>query len=312
MHTIDLAYVGRGMHEELVAHIADQEGFYEAENVHVALRDGCAWDEERLRRGATIGLGRALLSRLTGGVPWVALTVNTHRPLFWFLARPGLTELADLAGKKLAVHAPHTAPGCFARIVLRQAGLDPDRDVDCVVRSPGDYGMDLRQLADGTIDAAYVGSTMAPEAMAGLRVLAWVGDHFRIPTVGVAVDPTHIRPDDPAVQAVVRAHQRALQVIHNDPGTTTKHMRTFLGRHTAEEIQSHYKTFIAPHYTTDGRADLATGAKAITAVAAELGVPDAVGAADFYRFAVVKDDALIAPADAPLAATHYRDWLRSR
>ena len=286
MDTIDLAYVGRGMHEELVAYIADQEDFYAAEGVHVALRDGCEWDNERLRHGATIGLGRALLTRLTGGIPWVALTVNTHRPLFWFLARSGLTSLADLAGRRLAVHAPRTAPGCFARIALRSAGLDPDRDIDTVVRPPGDYGMDLRQLRDGTIDAALVGSTMAPEAVAaehGWNVLAWVGDRFQIPTVGVAVDPTHIRPDDPAVQAVVRAHRRALKVLHDDPDTTVRHMRTFLGGQTAAEVRAHYKTFVAPHYTTDGQVDLAVADGAITAVATELGVPMTVTAADFYR-----------------------------
>ena len=92
MHTIDLAYVGRGLHEELVAYIADQEDFYADEGVRVALRDGCDWDVERLRRGACIGLGRALLSRLTGGIPWVGLTVNTHRPLFWFLAHSDVTR----------------------------------------------------------------------------------------------------------------------------------------------------------------------------------------------------------------------------
>ncbi|MEV4453142.1 ABC transporter substrate-binding protein, partial [Streptomyces mirabilis] len=159
MYTVDLAYVGRGLHEELVAHIADQQGYYADEGVHVALRDGCSWGEERLRRGVTIGLGRALLSRLTDGIPWVALQVNTVRPLFWFLARPGLASLADLAGRRLAVHAPRTAPGCFTRIVLRRAGLDPDRDILTVVRPPGDYGMDLRRLHDGSIDAALVGTT---------------------------------------------------------------------------------------------------------------------------------------------------------
>jgi NitT/TauT family transport system substrate-binding protein len=288
MHTIDLAYVGRGLHEELVAYIADQEDFYADEGVHVALRDGCDWDVERLRRGACIGLGRALLSRLTGGVPWVGLTVNTHRPLFWFLARPEVTSLSDLAGRRLAVHPAYTPPGCFARIVLRQAGLDPDRDVNLVVQSPGDYGMYLRQLRDGEIDAAYVGSTMAPEAIAaeyGWRMLAWVGDHFQIPTVGVAVDPTYTRPDDPAIQALVRAHRRALQVIQNDPDTTVRYMRAFHGQHTADEARAHYKTFIGPHYTTDGQADLAIGTAAIPAVAAELGVPATFTAADFYRTA---------------------------
>ncbi|WP_030904110.1 ABC transporter substrate-binding protein [Streptomyces sp. NRRL F-5126] len=290
MHTIDLAHVGRGLHEELTAYIADQENLYADEGVRVALHDGCSWDEERLRHVVTIGLGRALLSRLTSGIPWVALNVNTHRPLFWFLARPGPTSPADLAGRRLAVHAPHTAPGCFARIVLRQAGLDPDRDVDCVFRQPGDYGMDLRRLRDGAIDAAYVGSTMAPEAIAaeyGWQVLAWVGDHFQIPTVGLAVDPTHIAPDDPAVLAVVRAHRRALTVIRDDPDTTVRHIRTFLGRHTADEARAHYKTFIAPYFTTDGAADLAVGAAAISAVAADLGVPESIAASDFYRTATV-------------------------
>ncbi|HEU5428729.1 MAG TPA: ABC transporter substrate-binding protein [Actinocrinis sp.] len=285
MYTLDLAYVGRGLHEELVAYIADQEDFYADEGVHVALRDGCAWDDERLRRYATIGLGRALLTRLTSGVPWVAVNVNTHHPLFWFLARADVPSLADLAGRRLAVHAPRTAPGCFTRIVLRQAGLDPDRGIHTVIRAPDDYGMDLRRLQDGGLDAALVGSTMAPEAVAaeqGWHLLGWVGDHFQIPTVGVAVDPTYIKPDDPAVRAVVRAHRRALRVIHEDPDTTTRHMQTFLGRHTPEEIRAHYARFIAPYFTTDGHADLAVGDAAIKTVAAELGVPASVTATQFY------------------------------
>ena len=74
-------------HEELVAYVADQEGYFEDEGVHVAVRDGITWKTERLRGGATIGLGRTLLSRLTDGIQWNMLAVNTHRPLFWFLGR---------------------------------------------------------------------------------------------------------------------------------------------------------------------------------------------------------------------------------
>jgi hypothetical protein len=79
MHTIDLTYVGRGIHEELVAYVADQEGYFEDEGVHVALRDGTRWNTERLRAGATIGLGRALLSRLTDGIQWNVLAIPIVR-----------------------------------------------------------------------------------------------------------------------------------------------------------------------------------------------------------------------------------------
>lgn len=64
------------------------------------------------------------------------------------------------------------------------------------------------------------------------------------------------------------------------------HIQTFLGRHTEGEALAHYKTFIAPHCTTDGQADLAVGRRAIAAVSAELGVPATVTATDFYRTAI--------------------------
>ncbi|WP_326837070.1 ABC transporter substrate-binding protein [Amycolatopsis rhabdoformis] len=275
MHTIDLAYVGRGIHEELVAHVADQEGYYADEGLHVAVRDGIEWPTERLRGAATIGLGRALLSRLTDGIEWTMLSVNTHRPLFWFLGRAGLETLDDLRGRRLAVHAGHTAPGCFARIVLRRNGIDPDHDLTCVVRPPGDYSMDLRLLRSGAIDAAYVGSTLAPDQVAeeeGFRVLAWVGDHFRIPTVGVSVDPAHHSPDSPAVQGLVRANRRALATIAERPGLAVDYLAGFLSRLTRAEAVRHFDKYVGPYFSADGHVDLALASEAVEAVAAELGV----------------------------------------
>jgi ABC-type nitrate/sulfonate/bicarbonate transport system substrate-binding protein len=275
MHTIDLSYAGRGIHEELIAYVADQEGYFEGEGVHVAVRDGTRWEIERLRGGATIGLGRALLSQLTEGIQWNALAVNTHRPLFWFLGGRNVTSMADLRGRRLAVHPPRTAPGCFARIVLRRHGLDPDHDLQCVVRAPGDYQMDMRRLRDGTIDAAYIGSTLAPEqvaAEAGYHVLAWVGDHFQIPTVGIAVDTTRIPRDSPAVQALVRANQRALETIAAQPHLAVDYVASFLDRLTREEAQQHYERYVRPFYSSDGQVDLDIARQGIDAVAAELGI----------------------------------------
>lgn len=284
MHTIDLAYVGRGIHEELIAYVADQEGYLDEEGVHVALRDGTRWNTTRLRCCATIGLGRSLLSRLTDGFEWTVLSVTTDRPLFWFLGNAAVTSMAELRGRRLAIHAPTTPPGCFARIVLRRHGLDPDRDVECVVRHPGDYQMDLRHLRDGSIDAAYVGSTLGPEQVAeeeGFHVLAWVGDHFRIPTVGIAVDPTHHPVDSPVVQALVRANQRALKTMADQPDLAVNYIASFLDRMTQQEVQRYYEHYIRPYYTADGRVDLDVARRGMEAVAAELGVAS-IAADAFY------------------------------
>jgi ABC-type nitrate/sulfonate/bicarbonate transport system substrate-binding protein len=242
------------------------------------------WKAERLRRGAVIGLGRALLSRLTDGIGWTALSVNTDRPLFWFLGNADVTSMADLRGRRLAVHAADNPPGTFARIVLRKHGLDPDRDLDCVVRHPGDYQMDLRRLRDRTIDAAYVGSTLSPEQVAeeeGFHLLAWVGDHFHIPTVGVVVDPVHIPLDSPALQALVRANERALRFLAEQPNRAVDYIAWFLNRLTRDEAQRHYERYVGPYFIPGRKVDLTIAQEAIDAVAAELGLA-AVAADGIY------------------------------
>ena len=219
MLTMDLTYAGGGIHEELIAYVADQEGYYEDEGVHVAIRDGI--DGKRsvcaaARRSS--GPGPVVATD-----PWHRLesALRQHRSSAVLVSRrTRVKSMADLRGRRLAVHAAHTAPGCFARIVLRKHGLDPDRDLECVARAPGDYQMDLRRLRDGSIDAAYVGSTLSPEQVAaeeGFSVLSWVGDHFQIPTVGIVVDLVAIPLDDPALQALVRANRRALAAIAEKP-----------------------------------------------------------------------------------------------
>jgi ABC-type nitrate/sulfonate/bicarbonate transport system substrate-binding protein len=184
-------------------------------------------------------------------------------------------SMAELRGRRLAVHAPDNPPGTFARIVLRKHGLDPDRDLECVVRHPGDYQMDLRRLRDGSIDAAYVGSTLSPEQVAeeeGFHVLAWVGDHFQIPTVGVVVDPVHIPLESPALRALERANQRALRFLVEQPSRAVDYVNWFLDRLTRDEAQRYYERYVGPYFVPDRQVDLTAAQQAIDAVAAELGV----------------------------------------
>jgi hypothetical protein len=110
-------------------------------------------------------------------------------------------------------------------------------------------------------------------------VLSWVGDHFQIPTVGIAVDPAHIPLDDLALQALVRANQRALQAIVEHPRLAVDYISSFLGRLTSEEAQQHYERYIGPYFTSGGRVDLNVARHAVDAVATELDIPAATVAA---------------------------------
>jgi hypothetical protein len=131
--------------------------------------------------------------------------------------------------------------------------------------------MDLRRLRDGSIDAAYVGSTLSPEQVAEeerFHLLAWVGDHLQIPTVGVAVDPAHIAPRCTRL----RANQRALRTIAEEPRLAVDYIASFLNRLTRDEAQLHYERYIAPYFTPAGQVDLDIARQGIDAVAGEFGV----------------------------------------
>jgi ABC-type nitrate/sulfonate/bicarbonate transport system substrate-binding protein len=273
MSEIDFAYVGLGVHEEVVYSVADELGYYADEGVRVSIRDGVRWDDEQLRQAAVVGLGRTLLIRLLAGTPWTMLCVNTERPLFWLMARAEFADVSELRGRRVAMHPALVAPGCFTRIILRGRGLDPDTDIEAVPMHPGDYSEHIRMLESGELDAAVIGSTWSPEQLVaerGLRLLLFFGDELLIPTTGVAVDPTAMAMDDPRARGVVRANLRALGTMLADPALGAEHVRRLLPAADAATARDFYDRYVGAHFKADGRPDADVVAKALPLVAEEL------------------------------------------
>ena len=257
MRELDFAYVGLGVHEEVVYSVAAELGYYADEGVRVSIRDGVRWDDDRLRQAAVVGLGRTLLIRLLAGTPWTMLCVNTERPLFWLMARAEFSDVSELRGRRVAMHPALVAPGCFARIILRGRGLDPDADIDAVPMHPGDYSEHVRLLKTGELDAAVIGSTLSAEQLAaeGLRLLLFFGDELQIPTTGVAVDPSVLALDDPRVKGLVRANLRALGALLDDPALGAEHVGRLLPAAGEASARDFYDRYVGPRFKADGQPD---------------------------------------------------------
>jgi NitT/TauT family transport system substrate-binding protein len=291
MRELDFAYVGLGVHEEVVYSVAAELGYYADEGVSVTIRDGVRWDDERLRQAAVVGLGRTVLIRLLAGTPWTMLCVNTERPLFWFIARSEFSDVSELRGRRVAMHPRLVAPGCFARIILRGRGLDPDNDIEAVEMFPGDYSEHIRMLKSGELDAAVIGSTWSPEqleAEGGLRLLLFFGDDFQIPTTGVAVDPSVLALDDPRVKGLVRANLRALRTMLGDPALGAEHVGRLLPAADGAAARDFYDRYVGSRFKDNGLPDAEVVARALSLVAEELRiitghVVDVAPAEEIYR-----------------------------
>jgi ABC-type nitrate/sulfonate/bicarbonate transport system substrate-binding protein len=183
------------------------------------------------------------------------------------------------------------APGCFARIVLRGRGLNPDADIDAVEMFPGDYSEHIRLLKSGRLDAAVIGSTLSPEqleAEEGLRLLLFFGDELQIPTTGVAVDPSVLALDDARVRGLVRANLRALATMLDDPALGAEHVGRLLPGADDATARDFYDRYVGSRFRADGQPDPEIVARALPLVAEELRIitgraVNAPSAEEIYR-----------------------------
>ena len=274
MRELDFAYVGLGVHEEVVYSVAAELGYYADAGVRVSIRDGVRWDDDRLRQAAVVGLGRTLLIRLLAGTPWTMLCVNTERPLFWLMARAEFSDVSELRGRRVAMHPALVAPGCFARIILRGRGLDPDADIDAVPMHPGDYSEHVRLLKSGELDAAVDREHAVARAARGrggaapaavLRRRAADPDHRR---GGRSERAGARRPagEGPRPGEPARPRAPCSTIPRSAQSTSAGSSR----RADGASARDFYDRYVAPHFKAEGQPDPAVVARALPLVADEL------------------------------------------
>jgi NitT/TauT family transport system substrate-binding protein len=110
------------------------------------------------------------LRAMAAGAPMKIIMVNIDQFQHLFVARSGIAGPKEMKGKKIAVSRYGAFSDIQTRFVVRQWGLDPDRDVQ--ILQIGNSAARAAALASGGVDGAIVTPAFVPFARkAGLQVI---------------------------------------------------------------------------------------------------------------------------------------------
>jgi NitT/TauT family transport system substrate-binding protein len=182
------------------------------------------------------------------GVPIKVVAVIVNRPYQYFVVKPNIQSIDQLRGKIFAVDSLGSSTTyLLAREVLKQAGLDPDKDIKII--GSGDAFARLAQMKAGTID----GTSMTPPQLLvarnqGFRILGSVKNVPELPSTGIAASEKSLKENPEHVRKMLRATVRALVFVRDSREETIRlvmdHLK--LDRATAEESYELVKDAYSP------------------------------------------------------------------
>jgi ABC-type nitrate/sulfonate/bicarbonate transport system substrate-binding protein len=231
---------------------------------------------ETLRRGSVDVIAEnswALQRYRAKGVPFVTLASAAHEWRELLVARPGITSLADLRGKKLAARL--TGPqASFPKVLFERAGLADD--VEIIVYAEKDTGRwgHWQKVADGSCDACFMlPSYIDPAHAAGLR---------DVPYPAFAFDGAHIVPT--TTEAFLAANRAAIRTLVEsmfDANARINADAAFF-RDCAMEVRE----ALLEHFSFDDEASFERFCAVQRAEIAPLPIPTAQGIANAYDVAL--------------------------
>ena len=138
-----------------------------------------------LTRGIDYGTPTTSIIRgAASDLPVKAVAVLTGRPDYFLAAKKEFKSLRDLKGKRIAIGTFGAAADIALRVVLRQEGFDPERDVIRLQMGGGDSR--FAALVAGTVDATILNFPFNLQAeKLGFNVVLWLGERLEMPLSGV-------------------------------------------------------------------------------------------------------------------------------
>src|SRR6185436_7950431 len=255
----------------LPAEVARQRGFMREQNLDAKLLlTRSEVDRAALASGNvdyTLRAGSSFVSAARG-LPIKIVLLGTMRPFWGLVVRPEVKSVTELKGKSMGVPGLLGSQQISAKFILKQAGLDPERDV---VYRVVDSGTRIAALTAGTIDCSMMDYGEAFRAKkAGFKMLVNAAEVHGLIAGGLGVNTKKLREQPDQVRRVLRAMLQALRYLQENPEGTQQVMMSWLklDREMAADIYQMAKD----NYTKNGMVDEPTLNSLVGAMLAEAGI----------------------------------------
>jgi len=270
LEEIMISYAGPSI-TFLPAEIARQRGFFREQNLDVKLLlTRSEVDRAALASGNvdfTLRAGSTFVSAARG-LPVKIVLLGTMRPFWGLVVRPEVKSVAELKGKSMGVPGLLGSQQISAKFILKQHGLDPERDV---IYRVVDTGTRIAAMLSGTIDSSMMDYGEAFRAKkAGFKMLINAADAHALLAGGLGVNIKKLREQPDQVRRVLKALVQALKYVQENPEGTQQVMITWLklDREMAADIYQMARN----SYTKNGMVDEPTLNTLVTSMLAEAGI----------------------------------------
>ena len=211
----------------LTPYVADAFGYFKDENLTVELVrfDGGVGSLRASASGAIDLAGTSsepVLDAIANGAD--VKIVYSYAPIVEsaLVGGPNVKTLADLKGKTLGVQEAGGFADVMSRLMVKQAGLDPDKDVKYFTTTTAGR---VQALATGQTDTAILHIDQIKTAQKQnpqLNVIANLWEALKDYQYSVYIAPTQTLKDDPATtECIIRALMRANRAMY-DPANRDK------------------------------------------------------------------------------------------
>jgi NitT/TauT family transport system substrate-binding protein len=270
--------------------IARDKGYYRAEGLDAELILISAPIASRALLSGDVAVatvGGAGLPPVLRGSPFKFLFTTYNRAMFWLYAKPEIRDVKGLKGRRIGVSGIGSGPDSLLREILRQNGLDANRDV--AVLSLGVMPTIYAGLQSGTVDAAMLSPPVTFKAgEAGFRELVAFPKQDLVELQGsILVRDATLQSDPAQMERFLRATYKAFLYIKENRTGTIPIVARYLQVNESVAANA-YDHVVRPAMTQDGTLSQEMQSKAVEHVLKRLDLKEAPPLGKIFDFSLTR------------------------